>query len=420
MLNMRHKKEITAEVQARYKKAKKKQKKIILDEFVALTGYNRNYASRVLRLYYGKQIGSIGSGKRKIRYVIGKDKRKKRDRKRFYGDDVTNILKKIWAILDMPCGKRLAPFLPEIILKLEAFGEIEMKSDTKQKLLSISASTIDRLLKPIKEKLRIGKGRSFTKPGTLFKHQIPIKTFSEWDDSAPGYLEADLVGHDGGNMQGEFCFSINFVDVATCWDEPVAIKNKAQKWVTDATDTARGRLPFEMLGIDSDNGSEFINNHFFKYCKDHKITFTRSRPYKKNDSCYVEQKNYCVVRRAVGYLRYDTDEELLTLNDLYGCLRLYINFFIPVRKCLSKTRTGSKIKKNYDEAKTPYRRVLECGIIDDKIKAKLRKQYDGLNPAELKRKITSLQDKLLKLNALKQQVSRDSVGELKSSFDCTY
>ena len=190
MLNMRHKKEITAEVQARYKKAKKKQKKIILDEFVALTGYNRNYASRVLRLYYGKQIGSIGSGKAKIRYVIGKDKRKKRDRKRFYGDDVTEVLKKIWAILDMPCGKRLAPFLPEIILKLEAFSEIEMKSDTKQKLLKISASTIDRLLKPIKEKLRIGKGRSFTKPGTLFKHQIPIKTFSEWDDSAPGYLEA--------------------------------------------------------------------------------------------------------------------------------------------------------------------------------------------------------------------------------------
>ena len=165
---------------------------------------------------------------------------------------------------------------------------------------------------------------------------------------------------------------------------------------------------------------QFINNHFFAYCKDHKITFTRSRPYKKNDSCYVEQKNYCVVRRAVGYLRYDTDEELLTLNDLYGYLRLYINFFIPVRKCLSKTRTGSKIKKNYDEAKTPYRRVLECGIIDDKIKAKLRRQYDGLNPAELKRKITSLQDKLLKLNTLKQQVSRDSVGELKSSFDCTY
>ena len=419
MLDIRNKKEITAEIQERYKKASRKQKKVILDEFVALTGYNRNYASRVLRQYYGKLIGSIGLGKAKIRYVIGKDKRSKRDRKRFYGDDVTEVLKKIWAILDMPCGKRLAPFLPEIIFKLETFNEIEIKSATKQKLLEVSASTIDRLLKPIKEKLRIGKGKSFTKPGTLLKHQIPIKTFSDWDDSAPGYLEADLVGHEGGNMQGDFCFSINFVDVATCWDEPVAIKNKAQIWVTNATDKVRGRLPFEILGIDSDNGSEFINNHFLKYCKDHKITFTRSRSYKKNDSCFIEQKNYSVIRRAVGYLRYDTDEELGILNELYGYLRLYINYFIPVRKCLSKTRTGSKIKKNYDESRPPYRRVLEYKSIDDKIKAKLRKQYDGLNPAELKRKITGLQDKLLKLNALKHQVLKDSIGELKSSFDCT-
>lgn len=409
MLDIRNKKQITAEIQERYKKASRKQKKVILDEFVALTGYNRNYASRVLRQYYGKLIGSIGSGKRKIHYVIGKDKRSKRNRKRFYGGDVTEALKKIWAILDMPCGKRLAPFLPEIILKLESFGEIEIKSATKQKLLEVSASTIDRLLKPIKEKLRIGKGKSFTKPGTLLKHQIPIKTFSDWDDSAPGYLEADLVGHEGGNMQGDFCFSINFVDVATCWDEPVAIKNKAQIWVTNATDKVRGRLPFEILGIDSDNGSEFINNHFFKYCRDHKITFTRSRSYKKNDSCFIEQKNYSVIRRAVGYLRYDTDEELGILNELYSYLRLYINYFIPVRKCLSKTRTGSKIKKNYDESKPPYRRVLEYKSIDDKIKAKLRKVYDGLNPAELKRKITGLQDKLLKLNALKQQASKDGI-----------
>jgi len=420
MLNMRHKKEITAEVSKRYKKAKKKQKKIILDEFVALTGYNRNYASRILRLYYGRHIGSIGKGKTKIRYVVGKDKKHKKDRKRYYDDCTKDILKKIWIILDMPCGKRLAPFLPEIILKLEVFGEIEMDSLTRQKLHKISASTIDRLLKLFKEKLRIGKGRSFTKPGTLLKHQIPIKTFSDWNDAIPGYLEADLVGHDGGNGCGEFSFSINFTDVATCWDEPVAIKNKAQKWVVEATDTVRGRLPFEMLGIDSDNGSEFINNHFFVYCKDHKITFTRSRSYKKNDSCYVEQKNYCVVRRAVGYLRYDTDEELGILNELYGYLRLYINFFIPVRKCTSKTRTGSKTKKNYDAAKTPYRRVLECTGIDDKIKARLRRQYDGLNPAELKRKITTLQDRLLKLSALKQQVLRESTGELKPSIEYTY
>ncbi|MCL5070116.1 MAG: DDE-type integrase/transposase/recombinase [Actinobacteria bacterium] len=407
MLNMRHKKEITAEVQARYKKAKKKQKKIILDEFVALTSYNRNYASRVLRLYYGKQIGGIGQGKRKIRYVIGKDKRKKKDRKRFYSDDVTDILKKIWAILDMPCGKRLAPFMEEIILKLETFSEIEMKSNTKQKLLAISASTIDRLLKPIKEKLRIGKGRSSTKPGTLLKHQIPIKTFSDWDSQKPGFLETDLVSHEGGNFAGDFCFSINFVDIATSWDETIAIRNKAQVWVTDALDKVAARFPFDILGLDSDNGSEFINSHFVRYCQKHKITFTRSRPYKKNDSCYVEQKNYCVVRKAVGYLRYDTSEELKLLNDLYSILRLYINFFIPVRKLISKTRTGAKISKIYDDAKTPYRRVLESKHIGDRIKTKLRREYDSLNPAALKRKITKLQNKLVKLNALKRQVLID-------------
>jgi len=221
MLNMRHKKEITAAIQTRYKKATRKQKKIILDEFVALTGYNRNYASRILRLYYGRYIGSIGKGKTKIRYVVGKDKKHKKDRKRFYDDCTKDILKKIWTMLDMPCGKRLAPFIPEIILKLEVFSEIEMTNATKQKLLVVSASTIDRLLKPVRDSLRVGKGRSFTKPGTLLKHQVPIKTFSDWDEASPGYLEADLVGHDGGNGCGDFCFSINFVDVATSWDEPL-------------------------------------------------------------------------------------------------------------------------------------------------------------------------------------------------------
>ena len=187
----------------------------------------------------------------------------------------------------------------------------------------------------------------------------------------------------------------------------VAVKNKAQIWVFAGIKDIKERLPFSMLGIDSDNGAEFINAHLIRYCKEHKITFTRSRPYRKNDSCFVEQKNWSVIRRAVGYGRYDTDKELSILNKLYGYLRLYVNFFQPVRKLIKKERIGSKVTKRYDEAKTPYRRVLASPDIKEEIKVKLKNQYAMLNPAELKRKITKLQNRLLKLNALKQKVRED-------------
>ena len=223
-----------------------------------------------------------------------------------------------------------------------------------------------------------------------------------------GLLKLNLVGHDGGNASGDFAQSLNFVDIATSWDETVACKNKAQVHVFEAIKAASGRFPFKILGIDSDNGSEFINAHMLKYCIDNKITFTRSRAYKKNDSCFVEQKNYSVVRRATGYLRYDSQEELDILNELYIYLDYYTNFFQPVNKLKLKTRIGSKVTKKYDEAKTPFRRVLECQYIDNEKKRKLNLVYDKLNPAELKRKITKLQDKLLKLNSLKKTLERNS------------
>ena len=178
-------------------------------------------------------------------------------------------------------------------------------------------------------------------------------------------------------------------------------------WVFGGIEDIKERLPFSILGLDSDNGAEFINAHLLRYCKEEHITFTRSRPYRKNDSCFVEQKNYSVIRRTVGYGRYDTMEELVVLNELYDYLRLYINFFQPVRKLIKKERIGSKVIKKYDEAKTPYRRVLASPDIEDEIKMKLKNQYDMLNPAELKRKITKLQNNLLKLNALKQKARED-------------
>ena len=408
MLSMRHKKAVTTEVKKRYIKETKKGKTTILDEFIALTGYNRTYAARILSLAAGKVIGYSRSCGKRIKYVIGKDKKTKRKANKIYGYDVFLALKKIWTIFDFICSRRLAPFMAEAIKKLTKHKEIELSPEVAKKLLAISASTIDRLLKPEKDRFRLGKGRSGTKPGSLLKKAIPIRTFADWDETKPGFVEADLVGHDGGNGSGDFAQSLNFIDIATSWDETVACKNKAQVNVFEAIKTASERFPFEIAGIDSDNGSEFINAIMLRYCTENEITFTRSRPYKKNDSCYVEQKNFSVVRRAVGYLRYDTEEELSILNELYVYLDYYTNYFQPVTKLKSKTRTGSKVTKKYDEAKTPYRRVLESKYINDKIKTKLEKQYDILNPADLKRMISRLQDKLLKLNSLKKTLERNS------------
>ncbi len=407
MLEMRHRKAIIAEVQNRYIKATKKDKSKILDEFSATTGYSRVYAARMLRLAPGRVIGYSKIGGKKIKYVIGKKKKIKRKRGRIYGYDVFLALRKIWTIFDFICSKRLKPFMAEAIEKLTKHNEIELTPDIKQKLLAISASTIDRLLKPVKDRYRIGKGRSGTKPGTLLKKEIPIKTFADWDDAKPGFVEADLVGHDGGNNSGDFAQSLNFVDIATGWDEACACINKAQVHVFSAIKAASDRFPFAIAGIDSDNGSEFINDQMLRYCIENKITFTRSRAYKKNDSCFVEQKNYSIVRRAVGYLRYDCSAEVNILNELYTYLGQYTNYFMPVVKLVSKTRIGSKVTKKYDEAKTPYRRVLGSKYIDDEKKRKLNTIYDRLNPADLKRKLSSLQDRLLKLNTLKQKVGKD-------------
>jgi len=200
--------------------------------------------------------------------------------------------------------------MAEAVKKLEKHKEIDLSPEVREKLLKISASTIDRLLKPEKDRYRLGKGRKGKKPGTLLKAAIPIRTFADWDDTSPGFVEADLVGHDGGIASGDFIQSLNFTDIATCWDTTVACKNKAQKHVFSAIKSASARFPFKIAGIDSDNGSEFINAHMLRDCIENKITFTRSRAHKKNDSCFVEQKNYSIVRMAVGYLRYDTAEEL--------------------------------------------------------------------------------------------------------------
>ncbi|GFP23098.1 hypothetical protein HKBW3S44_01566 [Candidatus Hakubella thermalkaliphila] len=400
-LTMKEKKALTRETRDRYRKASKKQRGEILERFTWLTKYNRSYAARILRQ----------------KRVLGEEKKKvKRKRKKKYGEEVLLPLRKIWAICDGICGKRLAPFLPEIIPILESFGELKITEEVREKLLSLSAATIDRLLAPLRKQYQL-KGRCTTKPGSLLKNQIPIRTFADWEERRPGFVEADLVSHDGGEPRGDFIQSLDVVDVCSSWTETRAVKNKARKWVLEALKDIKAKLPFKLLGLNCDNGGEFINAHLLAFCEENQITFTRSRPYRKNDSCFVEQKNYSVVRRAVGYQRYDTEEELETLNELYRILRLYTNFFQPVRKLKEKIRIGSKVKKSYDQAQTPYQRVLASPFVSSPAKEKLKEEYAKLNPAELKREITRLQDKLLKLAHLKAELRRKREDETTKDFE---
>lgn len=391
-LTVREKHKATRITAVRYQKASKKKKGAILDEFVALTGYDRCYASYLLK-NHGRKLPLNN----KIIVVGDIRKRHKRQRQKTYGEDVLKTLRRIWAIMDCICGKRLRPMLKEVLSVLRKHKELKVSSEIREKLLRISASTIDRLLKPERKKYQL-KGRSLTKPGTLMKHQIPIRTFSEWDEQRPGFVEIDLVGHEGGNSHGDFIQTLNVTDVYTGWTEMQAVKNKAEIWVFAALKDIRTRLPFDLLGIDSDNGGEFINNHLVRFCQEKKITFTRARSYRKNDNCYIEQKNYTVVRRYVGYARYDTEAAQKLLNEMYGYLRLYVNFFQPVMKLIQKTRIGSKVRKKYDKPQTPYQRVLASLLVPETMKQPLREQYAQLNPAALRRKIVRLQDKLLHLS----------------------
>lgn len=391
-LNLAERRAVTREMRRRYRKADRAEKGRMLDELVELAGYNRSYAARLLR-------------KSEYKYYPPP---RKRGRKRVYGPEVYLVIRKVWATLDGACGKRIAAVMPEIVAALERHRELDLSRREREQVLSISAATIDRMLAP--DRVKISHfGVSHTKPGSMLKAQIPVRTFADWDDQACGFLEIDLVSHDGGDARGEFCFTLDATCVATGWTETRAIKNKASKWVLDALKSIRSELPFEMLGIDSDNGSEFINTGLLRFCEQENITFTRTRPGRKNDNCKVEQKNWSVVRRNVGYARFNTAIELATLNQLYALLRLHTNFFIPSMRLLSKTRDGAKVSKVHDRPATPYARVLASPDVDEAAKESLRQRYLELNPAQLKREIVAKQRRLIELTSLKERMHRKEV-----------
>lgn len=391
-LTMKERRTVTKALAAQYRRASKKGKGEILEQFVEAAGYNRVYAAQVLR-GHGRRVqvapGVVLEGSTRA-------KKKSRPRKPTYGPEVVKALKKVWKTMDFICGKRLAPLLPEVVPCLVRHGELRVSQSVRDKLIGMSAATIDRLLEPERRKAAL-KGRGRTKPGTLLKHQIPVRTFADWNEMKPGFVEIDLVAHDGGSSHGEYCQILDATDVCTGWSEQLAVPTKAQCWVFEAIKDMRARLPFDLLGLDSDNGGEFINHQLVKYCKQEGITFTRSRACKKNDNCYVEQKNWSIVRRFSGYGRYEGDEACQGLNELYAVVRDYVNFFMPSMKLIEKVRDGARVTKRYDKAQTPYQRVLASPHVSPAVKRRLRRRYATLNPAELKREIDRLQKRLLKL-----------------------
>lgn len=373
-MSMNTKKELLHRMRWQYAKADKTGKTEIINTIVSVTGYNRKYATAAL-----KKTPSTLSSRTKA--------------KRVYGETTKRLLVSIWTSANQICSKRLAPFLPEYIDVLERFGHLQISVEEKSKLLSLSPATIDRLLKD--ERAKHPRGRTTTSPGNLLKQRIKIRTFSDWNETSPGFFECDLVAHCGDHVDGEFLNTLVLTDINTGWTEFAPLFRKSDDDVAAGLDAIRIVLPVALLGLDSDNGSEFINEKIFEYCEKEKITFTRSRPYKKNDQAHVEQKNGNIVRRTVGYDRFEGAEAWTRLLNLYRILRLYVNYFQPSCKLLDKVRIGSRVKKIYDKAKTPYQRMLESPHVASRVKRKIKTMYATLDPVRLFEEMGQLQKLML-------------------------
>lgn len=368
-MNMIARREYLKTLQRRYKKADKAGKTEILDEYTKNTNHNRKYVIHQLNKV---NLSSIN--------------RRPRKRKSRYGAELLEPLEKLYEIFDCACGQRLKPAIVTELERLRSFGEINISDENAERLKEMSTATIDRRLSKIRQKYS-RKGLSSTKPGSLLKRQIPIR-LTQWDTKKVGYLEVDLVAHCGSNASGQFGHTVSLTEISSGWWEGEVIPNKGQLATLDAIKNMRRRTPFNWLGIDSDNGSEFINHHLLRYCQDEALHLTRSRPNHKNDNAYVEQKNWTHVRQVVGYARYDTQDEFDIINDLYRHeLSLYKNFFLPQMKLKSKSRKAGHLSRHYEPAKTPFHRLLHSGQLNkSEIKA-LYECYTKLNPAKLKRHI---------------------------------
>lgn len=365
--------ELLAKVAPRYREASRQQKTVILNEFIASTGYKRKYAIRLLSL---PEIPAL----RKI----------ERPRSRFYGSSLQEALKIAWCASNCITSKRLAPFLAELVPILEYHGHLELSIEERKQLISISPATIDRILKPYRQL----SGWGTTKQGSLLKHQVPVRTFTDWEAKMPGFFEADLVAHCGWSMGGSFLYTLTLTDIATAWTECLPLLYRSQEAVIHSLDQARSLIPFPILGLDCDNGSEFLNAELIAYCERERITFTRGRAYRKNDQCYVEQKNGAVVRQFVGYDRLEGLLAYKQLLELYRALRLYQNFFQPSMKLREKRRESSRVHRSYESAQTPLQRLRAFNILSTEAAEKIDSIHQAIDPVRILKQIGSLQDAL--------------------------
>lgn len=377
---MTTRKELIEAVGARYRGSTTIEKKAILDEFVALTGYHRKHAIKVL--------GTAPPAEQKAPA-----------RDRVYDEAVRQALIVLWEAGDRVCGKRLKPLIPVLITAMERHGHLELDALVKAKLLQISAATIDRSLSGARAHID-GTRRRRTGVGAAIRRSVPVRTFSDWRDPPPGFFEVDMVEHCGGpKTDGDFVHTLTLTDIASGWTECVAMPLRNQSLIVEALIVVADDLPFAMLGIDTDNDSAFMNQTVFDHCKANGLEQTRSRAYKKNDQAWVEQKNGAVVRRLVGYGRLSGLAATHALAQLYAASRLYINFFQPSFKLKAKTRDGARVSKTYHAPATPCDRLLASAAVSDKIKSSLREQFDRLDPVSLLRDIRAAQGVLSEMAA---------------------
>ncbi len=375
-MSFQAKRELLAQTGPRYRVAPLQQKRAILDEFVAATGYARKYAIRLLGQPSIPPSAPVT-----------------RPRARTYGPEVVEALTVAWAAVNDVCAKRLVPFLPELVASLERHGHLALSAEVRTQLLTLSPATADRLLRPLRERAR-PRGIGTTKAGTLLKHKVPIRTFAEWDDVRPGFMEADLVAHCGTRAEGPYLSSLVLTDVATGWTECLPLLRHGYADVLRALDQVRGLLPFPLRGLDTDNGGEFLNFPLLEYCERAEITFTRGRAYRKNDQCYVEQKNGSIVRQIVGYDRFEGELAYHQLAELYRALRLYVNVFQPSLKLQLKRREGSRVYRRYDAARTPVQRLLVAAVLDEASRTHLVALAEALDPVQALRQLHLLQEAL--------------------------
>jgi len=360
----------------RYLSGTKKEKGAILDEFCKNTGQERKYVIKKLRY--------------KVKLKVNRKKKEE-----IYDGAVKSVLVDIWKIFDYPCGARLKTILRDEVKRLKTLKEISCSDIVEEKLRKIGIATIDRKLKHEKEVLKMSE--KYSKKNPLLCHLVPVKTSAEFDRNIIGHTQIDFVESNGSSSVGEFVNNLSVVDVSSGWWEGEAVMGKSQERAVGAIKDVRARAPYSFLGMHPDNGTNILNYLLYDYTQKEGIEFTRSRPYKKNDNCFVEQKNSTHVRHVIGYLRYDTKEEMDIINDLYhNELRLYKNFLLPVMKLKEKVRDKGKIHRKYEEAKTPYQRLMESNQLTEERKNELKTIYEGLNPAELKRQIDRKLDNLYK------------------------